>query len=115
MVMSVKATDANPAGLMALERRGVIVDRRDQRELAPILQWLAARDLVSVLVEGGPALHEAFAREGLVDRMQCVVAPTDLGDGVPLTAAAMPGLDCKHRRPDRVIGGDAFTFRCSSD
>jgi len=108
MVMSVKAADANPAGLLELERRGVIVDRRDTRELAPILAWLAARDVVSLLVEGGPALHEAFAREGLIDRMQCVVAPTDLGDGVPLTAAALPGLDWKRGKPDRVIGNDAF-------
>jgi diaminohydroxyphosphoribosylaminopyrimidine deaminase / 5-amino-6-(5-phosphoribosylamino)uracil reductase len=108
MVMSVKAADVDPVGLVALERRGVIIDRRDKRELAPILRWLAARDVVSLLVEGGPALHEAFAREGLVDRMQCVVAPTDLGEGVPLTAAAMPGLDWKRRKPDRLIGDDAF-------
>ena len=45
---------------------------------------LRRASVTSVIVEGGPTLHEAFWNAGLVDRVQIYVAPTPLGDaGIP--------------------------------
>jgi riboflavin biosynthesis pyrimidine reductase len=70
------------------------------RRLAPALARLAARDVVSLLVEGGPQLQRAFAEAGLIDRMQLVRAPHALGYGVP--AFVMPS-------------GEEFTRRLGDD
>lgn len=48
---------------------------------AAALDALAARGVVSVLLEGGPTLAGAFVREGLVDRVVGYVAPALLGAG----------------------------------
>lgn len=48
---------------------------------AAVLKELADRDVVSVLLEGGPTLAAAFLREGLVDRVVGYVAPALLGAG----------------------------------
>jgi diaminohydroxyphosphoribosylaminopyrimidine deaminase/5-amino-6-(5-phosphoribosylamino)uracil reductase len=102
------AAHGNPAVITALERRGVLVDRRPTRDLAPVLQWLGARDIVSLLVEGGPALLHAFDEAGFVDRVQRVVTPHDLGSGVPAwagrgTTAPQDGLRTW------MLGGDRIT------
>ena len=70
--------------LVSLERRGVLIDRREDRTLAPLLKWLGARGVVSLLVEGGPTLQRAFVSEGLVDQLQLIVTPQTLGEGVQL-------------------------------
>ena len=47
------------------------------------LKWLLDADVTSVLVEGGPTLHAAFWRAGLVDKVELYVAPRPVGpDGV---------------------------------
>lgn len=51
-----------------------------------MLAYLAGRDILSLLVEGGPILHQAFIEAGLVDRVQRVVTPHELGTGVPAEA-----------------------------
>jgi len=70
--------------LAELEAGGVIVERRADRSLPGVLADLARRDILSLLVEGGPRLHEAFCRAGVVDRMQWVVTPRELRSGVPV-------------------------------
>lgn len=42
---------------------------------------LHGRQIVSVLIEGGPTLAGAFLREGLVDRVVGYLAPALLGAG----------------------------------
>jgi diaminohydroxyphosphoribosylaminopyrimidine deaminase/5-amino-6-(5-phosphoribosylamino)uracil reductase len=108
MVVLTSAAQANPADLMALERAGVLVDRRPDRDLRPVLQWLAARDTVSLLVEGGPRLHAAFGAAGLVDRVQYVRTPAVLRDGVRAWDAT--GGDAPWRRwpPTHRLGEDAL-------
>ena len=70
----------------ALESVGAIVERVDGDEdafLERSLVRLAALDVTTLIVEGGPTLHDVFWRRGLVDRVQLFVAPLDLGrDGV---------------------------------
>ncbi|MBM3464963.1 MAG: bifunctional diaminohydroxyphosphoribosylaminopyrimidine deaminase/5-amino-6-(5-phosphoribosylamino)uracil reductase RibD [Armatimonadetes bacterium] len=49
------------------------------RDLSEVLRGLAARDVLSVFVEGGPTVHGAFLRAGLVDRVLAFVAPKGVG------------------------------------
>ena len=55
---------------------------------ALLQRWLAERQILSVLVEGGPALQEACAAEGLIDRVQVAVSPRTLGESGAVPAAA---------------------------
>lgn len=50
------------------------------------LAALAARGVVSVLLEGGPTVAAAFLRDGLVDRVVTYVAPVLLGEGASAVA-----------------------------
>ncbi len=47
-----------------------------------ILQEAATRNLLTVMVEGGPTLASSFLQAGLVDRWVSYQAPVVLGDGV---------------------------------
>ncbi len=66
-----------------LKARGVTVVSRAARDIPGVLEYLAGRQIVSVLVEGGPLLHDAFCQAGVVDRVQWVITPQELGEGVP--------------------------------
>jgi diaminohydroxyphosphoribosylaminopyrimidine deaminase / 5-amino-6-(5-phosphoribosylamino)uracil reductase len=83
MVVAQEAVAAQPDKFDVFRGAGVIIDARESRDLAAVLEGLAARDVVSLLVEGGPTLHAAFAEAELVDRAQWIVTPRELGDGVP--------------------------------
>jgi diaminohydroxyphosphoribosylaminopyrimidine deaminase / 5-amino-6-(5-phosphoribosylamino)uracil reductase len=65
---------------------------RGQLSVAAVLRALAARDIQSVLVEGGAAVHGAFVAAGLVDGVALFVAPRLLGGGVPIAAGLGRGL-----------------------
>jgi diaminohydroxyphosphoribosylaminopyrimidine deaminase/5-amino-6-(5-phosphoribosylamino)uracil reductase len=59
-------------------------------DLLGVLKILAERQIVSVLVEGGPTVAGAFLRAGLIDRVVAYLAPVLIGgDGLP--ALAGPG------------------------
>jgi diaminohydroxyphosphoribosylaminopyrimidine deaminase/5-amino-6-(5-phosphoribosylamino)uracil reductase len=64
-------------------------------DLGDVLDELGRRDVVQVLVEGGPTVAGAFHRAGLVDRYVVYVAPAFLGgdDGRPVFAGpAAPAI-----------------------
>lgn len=88
------------------ERRGIVVESFPTRDLGPVLGRLASRDIVTLLVEGGPALHGAFADAGLVDRAQWIVTPRELGGGVPLVAALGPRVTAPGPPRTRQLGED---------
>ena len=46
------------------------------------LRVLAEREVLSLLVEGGPTLHRAMWDAGVVDRVQVIETPVHVGDGV---------------------------------
>ncbi len=72
------ADDADAAHLDAvlrLPRAGGGLD------LAALLAGLREREIVSVLLEGGPTLAGSFLAAGLVDRVVAYLAPTLLGSG----------------------------------
>lgn len=67
-------------------------------DLAALLQALARRDVVSVLLEGGPTLAGAFVAQGLVDRVVGYVAPALLGAGpAALQNAGVGTVSAAHR------------------
>ncbi len=54
---------------------------RSRVDLARVLDRLAARGVLSLLVEGGAAVHGAFIATGLADRAVLFVAPRVFGSG----------------------------------
>jgi diaminohydroxyphosphoribosylaminopyrimidine deaminase/5-amino-6-(5-phosphoribosylamino)uracil reductase len=65
---------------------------RGRLPIAAVLRALAARDIQSVLVEGGAAVHGAFIAAGVVDGVALFIAPLLLGGGVPIAAGLGRGL-----------------------
>jgi diaminohydroxyphosphoribosylaminopyrimidine deaminase/5-amino-6-(5-phosphoribosylamino)uracil reductase len=55
-----------------------------ERDPALVLKELAEREVVSVLLEGGPTLAAAFVAAGLVDRVVGYLAPKFVGAGAAL-------------------------------
>jgi diaminohydroxyphosphoribosylaminopyrimidine deaminase / 5-amino-6-(5-phosphoribosylamino)uracil reductase len=66
----------NRAGLETLACRA---DAEDRVDLKDLVARLAARGVLSILVEGGAKVLSAFARQGLADRFSLFVAPKLIG------------------------------------
>ena len=93
------------------------VDGKRQVPLADMLTALSDREIVTVMLEGGPRLAGALWSRGLVDRLVAFVAPKVIGDPaalpmldvgkVPLMAQATDLEDVKVRRVgvDMMISG----------
>jgi diaminohydroxyphosphoribosylaminopyrimidine deaminase / 5-amino-6-(5-phosphoribosylamino)uracil reductase len=73
---------ALPAAAGVLDESAPTVQLRDH-DPASVLAYLAERDVVGVLLEGGPTLAGAFVAAGLVDRVVAYIAPALLGAGRP--------------------------------
>ncbi|HUF49148.1 MAG TPA: bifunctional diaminohydroxyphosphoribosylaminopyrimidine deaminase/5-amino-6-(5-phosphoribosylamino)uracil reductase RibD [Vicinamibacterales bacterium] len=84
MVVGHDVTGPAQAHLRALSDRGVTIEPADRHDLAGVLTRLAARDVLTLLVEGGPRLQAACYRGGWVDRVQWVFTPHEMGDGEPV-------------------------------
>jgi diaminohydroxyphosphoribosylaminopyrimidine deaminase/5-amino-6-(5-phosphoribosylamino)uracil reductase len=69
----------------------VAPDRNGRVALLPLLRMLAAREVQSLLVEGGSRIHGAFVGSGLVDSVAVFLAPRLVGSGVPIVEGR--GLD----------------------
>ena len=114
MMVSAGEVADRPRDADRLRRCGADLVPFPSRDLGPMLEALASRDLLWLLVEGGPALHAEFVRAGAVDRVQCVVAPIRLQSGVP----AAPELSARAGIERRVVrlGDDVLTeFECLQD
>ncbi len=78
------AGDAPVESVEALEVRGVEVVRVGSGgsvDLRALLKLLAGRDIVSLMVEGGPGIASAIWEHGLVDRLVFYYAPMIIGGG----------------------------------
>jgi diaminohydroxyphosphoribosylaminopyrimidine deaminase/5-amino-6-(5-phosphoribosylamino)uracil reductase len=82
-------------------------------EPAQALRQLAAREVRHLLIEGGPTVATAFLRAGLVNQIDCYLAPALLGAG-GLAAFGQLGIESvdqasrwRTRRLER-IGDDVF-------
>lgn len=76
---------ASPEARRAVEARGaevLVCDGPDERvHLPALLRELSARGVLSLLVEGGAAVHGAFREAGFVDKVLVYVAPVLVGGG----------------------------------
>jgi diaminohydroxyphosphoribosylaminopyrimidine deaminase / 5-amino-6-(5-phosphoribosylamino)uracil reductase len=91
MIVSRSASHHRRASLDRLAGTGVTIEVSDGQNLQATLGLLANRDIVSLLVEGGPTLQQAFWLARLVDRVQMVSTPHRLGSGVA-SPPALSGL-----------------------
>ena len=109
-------TEAASAGRTALraplEARGAQIEVADDRTLRAAMQRLAARQIESLLLEGGAVIHAAAWDEGLVDYVRLYITPHVLGEGgVPLLPdRAFSPAELSERRivplgPDVLIEG----------
>ncbi len=60
----------------------LVVGIAPEASIAAALHELASREVLALLVEGGPTLQRAFWDAGVVDRVQIIETPTMLGSGV---------------------------------
>jgi len=79
----------------AVAERGVEVvalpELEGRVDLRALLAWLGEREVLSVLVEGGPSLHAALLDAGLPDRFLAFVAPVGVGGRDALPAVRWDG------------------------
>ena len=84
-----RATPAAPARVRPRTAAGGLRSRAASTgRSAEELQRLAAEDVQSLLLEGGPTLAASFLREDLVDKLLLFVAPTVAGEGPAILARA---------------------------
>ena len=83
--------------VMALEQAGaevvVLPSGADQRvHLPSLLDYLGARGILNLLIEGGGSVHGAFFDAGLVDKVYAFVAPLIVGGETSLSPVEGSGV-----------------------
>lgn len=101
IVTSAAIQQRHAAHFAELEKIGVEIEAFHSRELLPVLERLGQRQVLSLLVEGGPALHSALAEADLVDRVQRIDSPRALGSGVAASPVFARGGTAERTR---IIG-----------
>ncbi|MEK6629833.1 MAG: bifunctional diaminohydroxyphosphoribosylaminopyrimidine deaminase/5-amino-6-(5-phosphoribosylamino)uracil reductase RibD [Acidobacteriota bacterium] len=106
------SVEANAGHARALESAGATLVTLDRAGLQDALPVLVGLQIHALLIEGGPALHEAAWRAGLVDEVRVMLTPRALGPaGVPWVPAHVAPLTAlRHVRiepcgPDVIIEG----------
>ena len=79
IVTTPETLSAHPSRACALEGAGAQFEPVEGGNLRAALQRLGERQLMSLLLEGGPTLQKAAAAEDLIDAVQLYVAPEPLG------------------------------------
>lgn len=109
IVTTPESIAANPDHADLLRAAGAELEAIAGGELADALERLAGRDVVSLVIEGGAALHAAAWKAGVVDAVHLYVAPITLGgdgpmwlDGDTIAGAALT------ERQTLVLGCDVF-------
>jgi diaminohydroxyphosphoribosylaminopyrimidine deaminase/5-amino-6-(5-phosphoribosylamino)uracil reductase len=112
MIITSAAAAGRTEARAALEARGAEIEVAPDPTLRSALRRLGERQVGSLLLEGGAAVHAAAWDDHLVDYVRLYVTPHTLGDtGVPLLAGrAFASADLGDRRaftlgPDTVIEG----------
>jgi diaminohydroxyphosphoribosylaminopyrimidine deaminase/5-amino-6-(5-phosphoribosylamino)uracil reductase len=108
MVVTAKAVAARSSHFAALADGGISIEVFETRDLGPVLERLAKLEIVTLLVEGGPALQNAFADHAAVDRVQWVVTAARLGSGVPSAVRLGPIGHPGAAATARALGEDLF-------
>ncbi len=93
----------------AIERAGGRVIAPPGDGLEPALKELAGFGIQSILLEGGPTLHDAALRVDLVDEVRMIVTPRVLGDaGVPWVPQSRLSASCLIEPVVEVCGDDCI-------
>jgi diaminohydroxyphosphoribosylaminopyrimidine deaminase/5-amino-6-(5-phosphoribosylamino)uracil reductase len=106
MVVGPDAAERRRTVLGAIEARGATIERLAERSIGAALERLAGREVLSLVVEGGPRLHDAFLQAGVVDRVQVAVTPHALGEGEPMAPAMQRFLDEAGASHVTALGSD---------
>ncbi len=116
IVTAAAAAGASREHVTALERAGAhmeIISGDRSTFVDSALRQLAESGTSSVVLEGGPTLHQAFWDRGLIDRVQMYVAPRAIGaDGVNWWAtveevvARLDDVQSTTLGADQLIQGD---------
>ena len=72
---------SHPERVRDLERAGAELEPIKDGDLTEAFARLGSREITSVLLEGGAALHAAAWKAGVVDAVHLYVAPMTLGAG----------------------------------
>jgi diaminohydroxyphosphoribosylaminopyrimidine deaminase/5-amino-6-(5-phosphoribosylamino)uracil reductase len=103
------AIASDPARAADLERAGAELEPIRTGEVVEALARLGERQILSIVMEGGAALHEAVWRAGLVDAVHLYVAPVMLGTpGVPWLDACDLSIASLADRRVIPLGPDVF-------
>lgn len=111
-VLVIAAPDAPAERIASLRALGVEVETvprvsAGRLDPAAVLDLLSARDMNSVLVEGGAEVASSFLAAGLVERFVQYVAPAWLGErGVPVSGASDAGAPGSWQLVDVARAGD---------
>jgi len=81
IVASRHAQRMHPERADALERAGATLLVLDDPTMINALRALADRDIQSLILEGGPVVHQAAWNADVVDYVQLYVAPMTIADG----------------------------------
>ncbi len=110
VIIVTTAAAASRADLRAaLEARGAQIEVAADDTLRAALERLAARQVESLLLEGGAAVHGAAWDEGLVDYVRLYVTPQVLGPGgVPLLPDRAFSSSALHQRRVLALGPDVL-------
>lgn len=107
IVTTPESVEQHPERADRLKAAGAALEPIDGGGLAEALGRLAERNVVSLLLEGGVALHAAAWAAGLVDAVHIYLAPVILGeDGVEWLAE--PSSDPLIERQKLRLGKDLF-------
>ena len=108
ILTSPQALQDRPERADSLERRGATVIA-SSGAIDESLKALAARDVQSLLVEGGARLHAALWDAGVIDYVQMYVAPVWLGSGgVPVFGGMGPSTATLIDRQVALLGPDVL-------
>jgi riboflavin biosynthesis pyrimidine reductase len=115
IIMSTAANiSAQPGRARALECVGAELEPLQDTGLLDALQRLGDRSITSLLLEGGPRLHRAAWRAGVVDQLQLYITPKRLAGGVPWLSAeelSLWDLDTRVRACVPDVRLDAYVHR----
>ena len=110
-VIIVGSSTASPQAKASLTAAGATVEVLPDADRIPAaLRILAGRGVHSLIVEGGPTVHQVFWDAAVVDRVQMYVTPHVLGEtGVPWRRTAeMPTAAALTDRSVRLLGDDVL-------
>jgi diaminohydroxyphosphoribosylaminopyrimidine deaminase/5-amino-6-(5-phosphoribosylamino)uracil reductase len=117
IVIAAVAGEADSERVEALSRAGAQIELIAVTEgldatagggfLGAALRTLAGRSIMSMILEGGPTLQQAFWRAGLVDRVELFVSPNSIGSG-GVEWGGLPGgsVAFLHELSARPVGVD---------